>query len=263
MLTKEDNELLTRVGPGTLMGSLLRRYWQPVLYSNELPDRDGAPARVRLLGEDLVAFRDTAGNVGLLPLHCPHRGASLFYARNEEHGLRCVYHGWKFDIAGNCVDMPNEPAEGNAARRVKKIGYPCREFGGAIWTYMGPDEPPAIPELEWAHLPDSHKFTTKRFHECNWAQGLEGDLDSSHVGLLHSNLDKDVPSFSYGWRPDGSYNTIGHHRSPGVETHETDFGLWVAARRPSKDGFFYWRATALILPFYTIIPCPCSKSPQG
>jgi phthalate 4,5-dioxygenase len=129
---------------------------------------------VRLLGEDLVALRDTAGNVGLLPLHCPHRGASLFYGRNEEHGLRCVYHGWKFDVEGHCVDTPNEPGEGNSARRVKKIGYPCREFGGAIWAYMGPDEPPDVPELEWAHLPDSHKFATKRFHECNWAQGLEG-----------------------------------------------------------------------------------------
>jgi phthalate 4,5-dioxygenase oxygenase subunit len=253
MLSKEDNEALTRVGPGTLMGSLLRQYWQPVLRSAELAERDGTPVRVRLLGEDLVAFRDTGGKVGLLPLHCPHRGASLFFGRNEEHGLRCIYHGWKFDVSGNCVDMPNEVGE-SSTRRLKKIGYPCSEFGSVIWAYMGPGEPPGMPELEWAHLPESHVFATKRFHECNWAQALEGDLDSSHVGLLHSNLNKDVPSFSYGWRPDGSYNTIGHHRSPRVETHETDFGLWVAARRPSKNGLFYWRATALILPFYTIIP---------
>jgi phthalate 4,5-dioxygenase len=242
MLSKEDNEVLTRVGPGTLMGSLLRQYWQPVLRSAELAERDGTPARVRLLGEDLVAFRDTGGKVGLLPLHCPHRGASLFFGRNEEHGLRCIYHGWKFDVSGNCVDMPNEAGE-SSTRKLKKIGYPCSEFGSVIWAYMGPGEPPGMPELEWAHLPESHVFATKRFHECNWAQALEGDLDSSHVGL-----------FSYGWRPDGSYNTIGHHRSPRVETHETDFGLWVAARRPSKNGLFYWRATALILPFYTIIP---------
>ncbi len=260
MLSKEDNELLTRVGPATLMGSLLRRYWQPVLYSDELPERDGSPVRVRLLGEDLIAFRDTGGKVGLVSLHCPHRGASLFYGRNEGHGLRCVYHGWKFDVEGRCVDMPNETGDGSDTQRTRKIGYPCREFGGAIWAYMGPGDPPDIPELEWAQLPASHKFTTKRFHECNWAQGLEGDLDSSHVGLLHSNLNKDVPSFSAGWRPGGSYDTVGHHRSPRVETQETAFGLWVAARRPSKDGFYYWRATALVFPFYAIIP-PSGDSP--
>jgi phthalate 4,5-dioxygenase len=254
MLSEGDNELLTRVGPGSLMGSLFRRYWQPVLYSNELPERDGAVVRVRLLGEDLLAFRDTGGKVGLLSPHCPHRGAALFYGRNEEHGLRCVYHGWKFDTDGRCVDMPNDPGGADLASRVKKIGYPCRETGSAIWAYLGPGEPPPLPELEWAQLPDSHKFATKRFYECNWAQGLEGDLDSSHVGLLHSNLDQHVPSFSYDWRSDGSYNSIGQHRAPRVEVQETDFGMWVAARRPSKQGIFYWRATALILPFYAIIP---------
>jgi phthalate 4,5-dioxygenase len=163
MLSKEDNEALTRIGPGTLMGSLLRHYWQPVLRSSELADCDGTPTRVRILGEDLIAFRDTGGKVGLLPLHCPHRGASLFFARNEQHGLRCIYHGWKFDVSGNCVDMPNEPEEGSA-RRVKRIGYPCREFGTVIWAYMGPGEPPGLPEFEWAHLPESHVFATKRLH---------------------------------------------------------------------------------------------------
>jgi len=236
------------------MGSLFRRFWQPVLYSSELADRDGAVVRVRLLGEDLIAFRDSGGKVGLLAAHCPHRGADLFYGRNEQHGLRCIYHGWKFDTEGRCTDMPNDPAGGDLASRVETIGYPCREIGTAIWAYMGPGAPPEPPELEWTLLPESHKFATKRFHECNWAQALEGDLDSSHVGLLHSNLDQLVPSFSYGWRPDGSYNTIGQHRSPRVEVEETDFGMWVAARRPSKEGYFYWRASAFILPFYTIIP---------
>src|SRR5262249_47059875 len=141
MLTKEDNEALTRVGPGTLMGSLLRRYWQPVLYSSELPGRDGTPVRVRLLGEDLVAFRDTAGAVGLLPLHCPIGGAWLFNGRNEGHGWRSAYRGWKSGVSvkwGNTRNAPKNPR----ARRIKKIGYPSRELGGAFWTFLGTGRPP-------------------------------------------------------------------------------------------------------------------------
>jgi phthalate 4,5-dioxygenase oxygenase subunit len=137
MLSHEDNELLCRVGPGTPMGSLLREYWMPVLLSSELPEPDGPPERVRLLGENLVAFRDSQGQVGLLGHGCAHRGASLFFGRNEEGGLRCVYHGWKYDVSGKCVDMPNEPAESNFKERIRQTAYPCRERGGVIWTYMG------------------------------------------------------------------------------------------------------------------------------
>src|SRR5215813_5635454 len=174
MLTKEDNEALTRVGPGTLMGSLLRRYWQPVLYSSELPDRDGTPVRVRLLGEDLVAFRDTAGAVGLLPLHCPHRGASLFYGRNEDNGLRCAYHGWKFDVAGNCLDMPNVPPAKAFTQKVKAKAYPTVERNGLIWTYMGSrEQAPPLPCFEAIMLPkdECNIFMVQR--ECNWLQALE------------------------------------------------------------------------------------------
>src|SRR5579862_1471405 len=150
MLSKEDNELLTRVGPGTPMGDLMRQYWMPALISTEVPERDSAPYRVRLLGEDLIAFRDTEGQVGLLGTHCPHRGASLFFGRNEECGLRCVYHGWKFDVTGQCVDMPNEPAESNFKSKIRAIAYPCRERGGMVWAYMGSlAEPPALPDLPW------------------------------------------------------------------------------------------------------------------
>src|SRR3954468_7657109 len=140
MLTKDDNELLCRVGPGTLMGNLLRRYWTPALLSAEVPTPDSPPVRVRLLGEDMVAFRDTEGRVGLGANACPHRGASLFFGRNEEAGLRCVYHGWKFDVEGTCTDMPNEPAESDFKSKVKAVAYPCVERNGLIWTYMGPRE---------------------------------------------------------------------------------------------------------------------------
>src|SRR3990172_1272286 len=140
MLTVEENERLTRVGPGTPMGKYHRRFWWPLCLSTELPERDGAPLRVRMLGEDLVAFRDTDGNVGLIDAFCPHRRAPLFFGRNEECGLRCVYHGWKFDRQGDCVDMPSEPAESNFKIKVKVTAYPTHESGGIIWTYMGPQE---------------------------------------------------------------------------------------------------------------------------
>src|SRR5437879_2093474 len=140
MLTKEDNEIVTHVGPGTVMGNLLRRYWTPALLSDELPNPDCTPVRVRLLCEDLVAFRDTDGRVGLVDVNCPHRGTSMFFGRNEENGLRCVYHGWKFDVAGQCVDMPSEPPDSNYKARLKIPSYPTHESGGIVWTYMGPPD---------------------------------------------------------------------------------------------------------------------------
>src|SRR6266567_4336426 len=148
MLTTEENELLCRVGPGTPMGELLRRFWMPSLLSEELPEPDCRPVRVRVLGEELIAFRDTDGSPGLLANNCPHRGASLFFGRNEESGLRCVYHGWKFDVSGRCVDMPNEPPESNFKDKVHATAYPCREAGGVVWAYMGPPEhqPQLLPQ---------------------------------------------------------------------------------------------------------------------
>src|SRR6266508_2236025 len=148
MLSKEDNELVTRVGPGTPMGNLMRKFWMPVLFDWEL-DADREPLRMRLLGEDLIAFRATDGSVGMIQDACMHRGASLFFGRNEENGLRCVYHGWKYDTAGQCVDMPNEPPESNFKRRIKATAYPCTEAGGVVWVYMGQDLPaPPLPNLE-------------------------------------------------------------------------------------------------------------------
>ena len=148
MLSKQDNELVTRVGPGTPMGNLMRQYWVPAMLSSELPHADCDPVRVLLLGEQLIAFRDTNGKPGLIQSNCPHRGASLFFGRNEEAGLRCVYHGWKFATDGTCVDMPNEPAESDFKAKVKATAYPCTERGGIVWTYIGPRaEPPLLPPL--------------------------------------------------------------------------------------------------------------------
>src|ERR671929_426924 len=181
MLSQQDNELVCRVGPGTPMGELMRQYWVPAMLSSELPSPDASPVRVLLLGEKLIAFRDSNGQVGLLDNNCPHRGASLFFGRNEQCGLRCVYHGWKFDVAGHCVDMPNEPPESNFKDKVRAIAYRCVERNGVIWTYLGPLEtPPPLPDLEWNLVPENQRYISKRYQECNWAQALEGGIDSSH-----------------------------------------------------------------------------------
>src|SRR5580765_8205203 len=171
MLSREDNELMCRVGRGTEMGDLLRHYWMPFLPSTELPEPDCAPKKVRLLGEDLVAFRDTRRQVGLMAANCPHRGASLFFGRNEDCGIRCVYHGWKFDVDGNCVDMPNEPPEANFKHKVRARAYPCKERGGMIWTYMGPREtPPPLPDLEANMMPDAYLDLRINMQDSNWMQ---------------------------------------------------------------------------------------------
>src|SRR5919199_1452537 len=186
MLKQEENELITRVGPGTPMGSFMREYWVPALLSSELPGPDSDPVRVMLLGEKLIAFRDSHGVVGLIQNHCPHRGASLFFGRNEEAGLRCVYHGWKFSPDGTCVDMPNEPAESDFKSKVKAVAYPTRERGGVVWAYMGPREtPPPLPDLEGNNVPEGEYSVNAIQRECNYLQGLEGDIDTSHFSFLH------------------------------------------------------------------------------
>jgi phthalate 4,5-dioxygenase len=181
MLTPEENERLTRVGPGTPMGTLMRRYWQPALLSEELPERDGAPVRVRLLSEDLIAFRDSDGNVGLVDAFCPHRRAPMFFGRNEECGLRCVYHGWKFDKDGTCVEMPSEPADSLFKTKVTIAAYPTYEAGDMIWAYLGPPElKPPLPDYELLRAPSTHRHVSKTFENANWLQALEGGIDTSH-----------------------------------------------------------------------------------
>src|SRR6185436_11933089 len=178
MLSREENELLCRAGAGTPMGSLMRRYWVPALLSQELPKPDCAPVRLKLLGEPLVAVRLTDGTPAMFDPRCPHRGANLFFGRNEQQGLRCVYHGWKFGADGRCVDMPSEPTESNFKNKVRTTAYPCVERGGVIWAYMGPAElRPEFPEMEWTSIPAANRYVTRRLQESNWFQGYEGGWD--------------------------------------------------------------------------------------
>ncbi|MEA2640276.1 MAG: hypothetical protein QOF51_1670 [Chloroflexota bacterium] len=249
MLNQEDNELLTRVSPGTPMGELLRQYWMPFLFDWELTT-DGPPERVRLLGEDLIAFRDTNGNVGLVANNCPHRGASLFFGRNEDEGLRCVYHGWKFDVSGQCVDMPNEPAESNFKSKIKTIAYPCVERSGMVWTYMGPRQsPPPLPGLEWMDLPQDHHVASKRVQYSNWVQAMEGDIDQSHVSFLHSRLHLREGNGPGRLLIDEIRKSDTH---PHFEVVPTEAGVCIGAGREAPDGQRYWRITQHLMPFHTM-----------
>ncbi|MFN0074600.1 MAG: Rieske 2Fe-2S domain-containing protein [Chloroflexota bacterium] len=251
MLSRDDNELLAHVGPGTAMGSFFRHYWIPACLSEELPEIDGAPLRLRLLGEDLLAFRATDGRVGVVANNCPHRGASLFFGRNEEQGLRCVYHGWKFDVTGACVDMPNEPLESNFKQKVKITAYPCKERGGILWTYMGPrSTPPEMPALEWSLLPPEQVSLSMLVQECNWAQAVEGGIDSSHVGFLHGKLGR---SFAQIPRGTGRYYSQ-KDNAPRFEVLDTDYGFVIGARRDAEEESYYWRMSQFLYPFYSMIP---------
>lgn len=187
MLTREENELLTRVGPGTPMGRLMRRYWHAAALAREVIEPDGPPIRVRLLGEDLILFRDSQGDTGLVDAYCPHRRAPMFFGRNEECGLRCVYHGWKFDRNGHCIDMPSEPPESLFKMKVSITAYPTHEAGGIIWAYLGPRElMPAPPDYEYLRAPETHRFASKTFEGANWLQALEGGIDTAHSSFLHN-----------------------------------------------------------------------------
>ena len=180
MLTREDNELITQVGPGTPMGELFRRFWLPVMLAEEVPNADSTPVRLLVLGEKLIAFKDTEGNVGIVDSHCPHRGAPLFFGRNEECGLRCVYHGWKFDVNGNCVDLPNCPEGETYKDKVSIKSYPAVERAGLIWAYMGPkDKQPPMPAFDWLDVPAENRYLMKFILRCNYLQGMEGDYDPS------------------------------------------------------------------------------------
>jgi phenylpropionate dioxygenase-like ring-hydroxylating dioxygenase large terminal subunit len=248
MLKQEENELITRVGPGTPMGSLMREYWVPAMLSSELPAPDCDPVRVLLLGEQLIGFRDSHGKPGLIQNNCPHRGASLFFGRNEEAGLRCVYHGWKFDTQGNCVDMPNEPAESDFKAKVRATAYPCTERGGIVWTYMGPrKDPPPLPDLE-ANMLEGATATAFQL-EGNWLQILEGDIDTTHVGFLHYG----------GLRPEdqppGTFSEYQLRQKPAhFEVIDTPGGVAYGARRPGPEGEHYWRIAQFAMPFYTFTP---------
>jgi phenylpropionate dioxygenase-like ring-hydroxylating dioxygenase large terminal subunit len=250
MITHEQNAALTRTGPGTPMGELFRRYWIPAMLADELPRPNCPPVRVQLLCERLIAIRDTEGRIGLMDEFCAHRGVSLWFGRNEENGLRCPYHGWKYDVTGQCVDVPSEPASTGFCRKIKLKSYPCVEAGGVIWAYMGPPaEQPPEPAFEWVDLPRSHVFLSKRWQESNYLQAMEGGIDSSHVSFLHRyDLDRDpLHRNTSGAKYTRSTNTV-------FDILESPGGLLIGARRNADPGFHYWRVTQWLMPWYTLIP---------
>jgi phenylpropionate dioxygenase-like ring-hydroxylating dioxygenase large terminal subunit len=250
MLAHEDNERLTRVGPGTPMGSTMRRYWIPALLAWELPEPDCPPVRVKLLGEELVVFRDTRGRIGLLEERCPHRRASLYLGRNEECGLRCVYHGWKFDVDGRCVDMMNEPEEMAFAHKIRATAYPTVELGGVVWAYLGPPQRrPAVPQFAWTRAPATHRHVSKVIQESNWLQGLEGGIDTSHAPILHRVLSAD--STRPGFKP---MDPFVRGKAPILEVDLTDYGYRYAGLRPLEGGHVHVRAYHFVLPFHQIRP---------
>ena len=259
MISQEQNHALTRTGPDTIMGDLFRRYWIPALHAWELPEPDCPPVRVKLLGERLVAFRDTEGRIGLIDEFCAHRGVSLWFGRNEECGLRCPYHGWKYDITGQCIDLPSEGTDGPMRKRMKLKAYPCIEAGGLVWTYMGPPESkPEPPALEWVKVAPERRFVSKRLQESNYLQALEGGIDSSHVTFLHGGALKRDPLFvgSKG----NEYNE--GDKMPQFDVVDFEGGLLIGARRKAENDGYYWRITPWIMPWYTIIP-PRAGHPLG
>jgi phenylpropionate dioxygenase-like ring-hydroxylating dioxygenase large terminal subunit len=250
MISHDQNELLVRTGPGTAMGELFRRYWIPALMTDELPAPDCPPVRVQLLSERLIAFRDSAGRLGLMDEFCAHRGVSLWFGRNEENGLRCPYHGWKYDVTGQCLEVPSEPPESGFCSKVKLRAYPLVEAGGVLWAYMGPPEQqPPLPAFEWVGVPASHRYISKRRQESNYLQAMEGGIDSSHVSFLHrGDLNRDPLH----------RNTVGAKYARGTNTVfdilEAPGGLLIGARRNAEPGFHYWRITQWMMPWYTLIP---------
>ncbi len=257
MLRKEQNDLLTQTGPGTPMGDLFRRYWIPALLASELPENECPPVRVKLLSERLLAFRDTEGRHGLIDEFCAHRGASLWFGRNEEYGLRCPYHGWKYDVNGQCVDVPSEPVESGFCKKVKLTSYPLIKIGDILWTFMGkPEDEPPHPEWEFALVPPEQTFTSKRLQECNWLQAMEGGIDSSHVSFLHRGSLNSDPLFK--GAKANQYNL--DDTQPVFEVVEQPGGLYIGVRRNAEGGKYYWRITPWVMPSFTMVP-PRSDHP--
>ena len=250
MLSAEENELLTRTGPGTPMGETLRRYWIPAVLSWEIPEPDCPPVRVKLLDEPLVIFRDSDGRIGLLDEFCPHRGTSLWLGRNEQHGLRCVWHGWKFNVSGQCVHQLNESNETSFAHKIHIKSYTTCELGGVIWAYMGPpDKIPPLPRFGWTQVPESHRHVSKVIQECNWLQALEGGLDQSHVGILHKSFR--INPNNPGSTPN-SFNARGG--APFFDIEPTEFGHRYVAIRRLEGREQYVRGYNFVVPFTQMRP---------
>ena len=256
MLSAADNALLTRTGAGTAMGEFFRRFWQPVALSRELAEPDGPPIRVRVMGEDFVAFRDSAGRVGLVEPRCAHRGASLFFGRNEDCGLRCAYHGWKYDATGRCVDMPTMRPDSGFRERMAIRACPTREYGEIVWAWLGPGDPPADPPaLEFGLVPASHRVVTKKRQQSNWAQSIEGGLDTAHFSFLHmpapaiaSNANADAPA------DERRLRWIRDDAMPEFAFVDHEVGFVVGASRRADGDERYWRIAQFMLPAHATTP---------
>lgn len=268
MLSAEQNRTLTRTGPDTPMGDVFRRYWMPALLSRELPKPDGPPVRVELLGEPFVAFRDSAGHVGIVPAACPHRGANLFFGRVEDGGIRCAYHGWKFDVRGTCLDIPT--LSDSAAERLKPKAalraLETREFGDVIWAYMGKGEAPPLPRFEFGLVPPEHRFVSKKFQQCNWAQACEGGLDTAHFSYLHAGIRDGervgLHEVRGTLRREGEnepaslarFRWMVEDARPAFTVLEHPAGLLLCAARQADDGATYWRMTHFLMPNHSLAP---------
>jgi phthalate 4,5-dioxygenase oxygenase subunit len=257
MLTPAENDLLTRVEGDAPMGGIFRRHWIPACLSEEVTEPDGDPVKVRLLGEDLVVFRDTDGRLGVLDEYCPHRRASLVLGRNEECGLRCLYHGWKIDVEGNVIEMSSEPAESGLAQKVKHKTYPVHEAAGFVWTYMGPRETmPVFTPPVFQPTPDTKIATSKIIIDCNWAQILEGAIDSAHSSSLHSS-DMVPARVDSAKATDTNWLRPSTDKAPRLFSERTPYGFkYAAVRRPIKDAAThdYVRTTLFIAPYTVLIP---------
>ena len=259
MLTAEENKRLTRVGRGTPMGELVRRFWLPFLQVSDIAEPDGPPVRVTLLGEQLVAFRDTAGRIGLIDRLCAHRCANLFFGRNEENGLRCTYHGWKYNVEGRCVDMPTEDAASAFKDNIRLTAYPVREKAGILWTYMGPrDQIPELPEFEWSRVPEAHRFVSWNYQQNNFVQAIDGGIDTFHSVFLHSTLDshRKLDEWKDQGKREGNPRLVHRVRTnpPKLFAKDTDYGVIIGGKYKGSEGLDYWRYNLFLMPFYTMPP---------
>jgi phenylpropionate dioxygenase-like ring-hydroxylating dioxygenase large terminal subunit len=261
MLTQDKNDLLTQTDSGTPGGELMRRYWQPVALSQELPV-GGAPVEVNIFGEELVLFRDDQNRVGLLDRHCSHRGTDLSYARVEDGGLRCLYHGWLYDINGRCLEQPAEPQGGLHRDSIHQTAYPVVERAGAFFAYMGPGEAPEFPAYDFLHFPAENMHSAKVFVDCNYLQANEGNYDPAHVGFLHRTLDTNRRSgLNFGdLKVVGNVDTgtanLDPHETPRLEVERTDFGLRIFQVRSGGPSKKYLRVTIFGMPNFSVIAGP-------
>lgn len=267
MLSQSDNELLTHTGPATGMGQLMRRFWMPALLSEELPEPDCAPKKIRVMGEDLLAFRDTRGQVGVVDPVCPHRGANLYYGRNEDCGLRCAFHGWKFDTEGHCTDLPTAPHDSGYKQRIRIKAYPVREAGDMIWIYMGPESnPPELSRMAFLNVPPSHRYVSKKWQDCNWFQCVEGAVDTAHFSFLHMLLGTESLSAEQTLQKiqfaamgaqavrNDRFRWVRDDPAPRFTVQEFESGLILGAARHADQEDLYWRITHFLVPNHALAP---------